>query len=230
MSRSAVRIRSSALFFCRKLQRLGATIPLDTPVKSPDGVEVEFGPLDELTAPQESEIFKQRAAGHAQLVKAKVESRREAKARLFDDEGPASETGGDAREARFDALGAAIGELDAGPNRPVWRVPAEVRENARKGLRLYRTWERGGGEASREIARSLIGGTVNREAAKKMYGFLKSHRSNFAPEAEASDGGPTRGTITYLMWGGPEALEALEEDIGEVDFEEDGGPAAAAAG
>jgi len=48
--------------------------------------EVQYGPLDELTAPSAADVFAQRADGHQKLVDAGVETSEEAQNRLFDDD------------------------------------------------------------------------------------------------------------------------------------------------
>ncbi len=94
--------------------------------------------------------------------------------------------------------------------------PETVRNAARRGLELRRKWGRGGlstAEAGEQgigsgVARatSLANGQkVSPETISMMVRFFSRHKQNYQPDKRESDGGPTAGTISHYLWGGPAA-------------------------
>lgn len=91
--------------------------------------------------------------------------------------------------------------------------PEGVRSAAARGLALREKWKRGGlsnGEASDQGIGSGVqravnlknGDAISLETVKRMAAFFSRHAKNYAPEKKESDGGPTAGTIAWLLWGG----------------------------
>lgn len=91
--------------------------------------------------------------------------------------------------------------------------PETVRQAARRGLDLREKYGRGGLSTS-EAGESGIGSGVARardlaagddiplSTIKRMVAFFSRHEQNYQPEKEEDDGGPTAGTIAWLLWGG----------------------------
>lgn len=90
--------------------------------------------------------------------------------------------------------------------------PQNVRSAARRGLELRKKWGRGGlsnAEASDEGIGSGVqratnlanGDAVSLETIQRMGNFFSRHQKNYRPGVKESDGGPTAGTIAYLLWG-----------------------------
>lgn len=87
-----------------------------------------------------------------------------------------------------------------------------MRNNARRGLALREKWNRGGLDASQAKsegvgsgvarARDIINGNLSLDTVKRMNAFFSRHEKNYAPEKKMPDGGPTAGTIAWLLWGG----------------------------
>ena len=91
--------------------------------------------------------------------------------------------------------------------------PKAVQAAAAKGLELRRTWERGGLDVS-EASEEGVGSGVQRatnlknsdnislDTIKRMRNFFSRHQANYRPDKKIPDGGPTAGTIAWLLWGG----------------------------
>jgi len=89
--------------------------------------------------------------------------------------------------------------------------PASAVSNAKKGLELRKKWGRGGlspAEAKSQgidsgvtRARKISSGKVSRHDVRRMSAFNR-HRKNYNPSKKKPDGGPTAGTIAWLLWGG----------------------------
>lgn len=91
--------------------------------------------------------------------------------------------------------------------------PGPVRSAAKRGLELRRKWGRGGitnAEASEQGIGSGVqrasnlanGSALSLETVKRMAAFFSRHQKNYRPGEKESDGGPTAGTIAWLLWGG----------------------------
>lgn len=92
-------------------------------------------------------------------------------------------------------------------------APTEaMKNNARRGLALREKYNRGGlstTEAGEEgvgsgvaRARDIIDGNLSLDSVKRMYAFFSRHQKNYDPKKRMPDGGPTAGTIAWLIWGG----------------------------
>lgn len=91
--------------------------------------------------------------------------------------------------------------------------PAGVRSAAARGLELREKWKRGGlsnSEASSQGIGSGVqravnlknGDAISLATVKRMAAFFSRHQKNYRPDEKESDGGPTAGTIAWLLWGG----------------------------
>lgn len=91
--------------------------------------------------------------------------------------------------------------------------PEGVRSAAARGLALREKWGRGGlsnGEASDQGIGSGVqravnlknGDAISMETVRRMHAFFSRHAKNYRPDAKDDDGGPTAGTIAWLLWGG----------------------------
>lgn len=108
--------------------------------------------------------------------------------------------------------------------------PAGARSAARRGLELRKEWKRGG-LSNAEAGAQGIGSGVQRASdlangekmslstVRRMHAFFERHQKNYAPGKKDDDGGPTAGTIAWLLWGGNAArswargiVEAAERD------------------
>ena len=91
--------------------------------------------------------------------------------------------------------------------------PEGVRSAAARGLELRAKWKRGGitnSEASSQGIGSGVqratnlknGDAISLMTIKRMRAFFSRHEKNYAPDKKMPDGGPTAGTIAWLLWGG----------------------------
>ena len=94
--------------------------------------------------------------------------------------------------------------------------PKQASLNAKLGLELRKKYHRGGlsiEDANKKgidsgITRAIqlsSGKPLTPVIIKKMARFNR-HRKNFRPEIKLPDGGPTAGTIAWLLWGGNEGI------------------------
>lgn len=115
-----------------------------------------------------------------------------------------------------------------------------MRNNAKRGLALREKYNRGGLDASQAKsegvgsgvarARDIINGNLSLDTVKRMYAFFSRHEKNYNPKKKMPDGGPTAGTIAWLLWGGSAGLafarrvlkqeEILKSYIKEITDEE----------
>ena len=88
--------------------------------------------------------------------------------------------------------------------------------NAQLGLKLHQKYNRGGLNLKEAAEKGIDSGITRAkqissekplsiEIIKKMARFNR-HRKNFRPEIKLKDGGPTAGTIAWLLWGGDEGI------------------------
>lgn len=91
--------------------------------------------------------------------------------------------------------------------------PDGVQTAAARGLELRAKWKRGGlsnGEASAQGIGSGVqravnlknGDAISLSTVKRMHAFFSRHAKNYRPDENEPDGGPTAGTIAWLLWGG----------------------------
>jgi len=117
--------------------------------------------------------------------------------------------------------------------------PQSAVNNAKRGLELRKKWGRGGlspSEAKSQgidsgvtRARKIASGKVSTHDVRRMSAFNR-HRKNYRPDKKMSDGGPTAGTIAWLLWGGTSGVnwakkksaamnaETFEADVGTDRF------------
>lgn len=123
-----------------------------------------------------------------------------------------------------------------------FKPPKAAQNNARRGLELRRRFNRGG-LSTREAGKQGIGSGVSRastlangknvsmKTVRDMARFFSRHSKNNRPSKRESDGGPTAGTIAWLLWGGSagqrwaegivrradEAQKCMDVEIAKVD-------------
>lgn len=116
--------------------------------------------------------------------------------------------------------------------------------NAKRGLALQEKYNRGGLDTSEAgeqgigsgvaHARDIINGNLSINSVKKMYNFFNRHEENYLPNKKEADGGPTAGTIAWLLWGGTAGrawarkilkeegiLKSFKRDITEQELSEE---------
>lgn len=115
----------------------------------------------------------------------------------------------------------------------VSRIPPKAaQENAKRGLELRKKWGRGGlsvTEARDEgidsgVTRAnqiVSGNALSRATIAKMSAFAR-HERNYKPNDREADGGPTAGTIAWLLWGGTEGIEWAQRTLKQLDNEKAG--------
>ena len=108
-------------------------------------------------------------------------------------------------------------ESNQAVNKAKGYTPTEaMKNNARRGLALREKYGRGGlstQEAGAQgigsgvaRARDIINGDLSLDSVKRMYSFFSRHEKNYNPKKKMPDGGPTAGTIAWLVWGGSAGL------------------------
>jgi hypothetical protein len=108
-------------------------------------------------------------------------------------------------------------------------APTEaMRNNARRGLALREKYNRGGLDASQAKsegvgsgvarARDIINGNLSLATVKRMYAFFSRHEKNYNPKKKMPDGGPTAGTIAWLLWGGSAGLAFARRVLKQEDI------------
>lgn len=116
--------------------------------------------------------------------------------------------------------------------------------NAKRGLALRGKYNRGGLDTSEAgeqgigsgvaRARDIINGNLSIDSVKKMYNFFNRHEEDYLPIKKEADGGPTAGTIAWLLWGGTAGrawarkilkeegiLKSFKRDITEQELSEE---------
>lgn len=120
--------------------------------------------------------------------------------------------------------------------------PESAQSAARRGLELRRKWGRGGlsneqaseqgiGSGVQRATNLANGNRVSRRVLGQMVGFFSRHAKNYRPDAKEPDGGPTAGTIAWLLWGGNAGKAWAESVMRRLEVKKDGegasGPAVA---
>lgn len=86
-------------------------------------------------------------------------------------------------------------------------APITAQNNAKRGLDFREKWGRGGTMVGVARARDLSNGAdLSIRTVKRMASFNR-HRQNYRPDKKESDGGPTAGTIAWLLWGGTAGID-----------------------
>ena len=109
-----------------------------------------------------------------------------------------------------------------------YKPPASAVANAKRGLALRKEYGRGGlspSEAKSQgidsgvtRARKIASGKVSRHDVRRMSAFNR-HRKNYRPEKKMPDGGPTAGTIAWLLWGGTSGVNWAKKKSASMNAE-----------
>lgn len=110
-----------------------------------------------------------------------------------------------------------------------YNPPQAAVNNAKRGLRLRETWNRGGmspAEARKAgidsgvtRAKKISSGSVSKHDVRRMSAFNR-HRKNYAPSKKKPDGGPTAGTIAWLLWGGTSGVDWAKKKSAAMNAED----------
>lgn len=111
-------------------------------------------------------------------------------------------------------------------NKRSYRPPQAVRSNAKRGLELREKWKRGGldnTQASSEGVGSGVqrasdlsnGESISYDTIVRMRSFFSRHANNYKPDKKEDDGGPTAGTIAWLLWGGSAGKQWADKIVGQ---------------
>ena len=111
-----------------------------------------------------------------------------------------------------------------------FKPPQSAINNAKRGLKLRQEWGRGGlspAEAKAQgidsgvtRARKIASGTVSEHDVRRMSAFNR-HRKNYRPDKKMPDGGPTAGTIAWLLWGGTSGVNWAKKKSAAMNAESD---------
>ena len=109
-----------------------------------------------------------------------------------------------------------------------YKPPASAVSNAKRGLALRKEFGRGGLSPSEAKshgidsgvtrARKIASGKVSRHDVRRMSAFNR-HRKNYRPEKKMPDGGPTAGTIAWLLWGGTSGVNWAKKKSAAMNAE-----------
>ena len=109
-----------------------------------------------------------------------------------------------------------------------YKPPASAVSNAKRGLELRKEYGRGGlspAEAKSQgidsgvtRARKIASGKVSKHDVRRMSAFNR-HRKNYRPEKKMPDGGPTAGTIAWLLWGGTSGVNWAKKKSAAMNAE-----------
>ncbi len=116
----------------------------------------------------------------------------------------------------LDISGLPTKEIKASEVFEAYKPPQAAVNNAKRGLKLREKWGRGGlspAEAKKQgidsgvtRAKKISSGSVSRHDVRRMSAFNR-HRKNYNPSKKKPDGGPTAGTIAWLLWGGTSGVD-----------------------
>tara|TARA_B100002019_G_C21250945_1_gene591113 strand:+ start:345 stop:1886 length:1542 start_codon:yes stop_codon:yes gene_type:complete len=117
---------------------------------------------------------------------------------------------------------------EEGWNAESYKPPASAVANAKRGLALRKEFGRGGLSPSEAKshgidsgvtrARKIASGKVSRHDVRRMSAFNR-HRKNYRPEKKMPDGGPTAGTIAWLLWGGTSGVNWAKKKSAAMNAE-----------
>lgn len=111
--------------------------------------------------------------------------------------------------------------------------PEGVRSAAARGLELRAKWKRGGlsneqasqqgiGSGVQRAVNLKNGDAISLATVKRMHGFFSRHAKNYAPDKKMPDGGPTAGTIAWLLWGGNAGKAWADGIVARIEKDGDG--------
>ena len=94
--------------------------------------------------------------------------------------------------------------------------PESVKENAARGIRLNdEVNNKCATQVGKVRAQQLANGEpISLETIKRMYSYLSRAKTYYNP-----DDTKACGTISYLLWGGPEALNYSKRKLDEIEKE-----------
>jgi len=106
--------------------------------------------------------------------------------------------------------------------------PSSVRSAAGRGLELREKWKRGGlsneqasdqgiGSGVQRAVNLKNGDALSLQTVKRMHAFFSRHQKNYRPDKKEPDGGPTAGTIAWLLWGGNAGKSWAAGIVGDVE-------------
>ena len=114
-----------------------------------------------------------------------------------------------------------------------FKPPKSAINNAKKGLEFRKKYGRGGltpAEAKSygidsgiTRAKRIASGNLSKHDVRRMSAFNR-HRGNYNPSKKMADGGPTAGTIAWLLWGGTSGVNWAKKKsaaMGAESFEAD---------
>lgn len=85
-----------------------------------------------------------------------------------------------------------------------YRIPAQVRQNAVRGLQLRKKYMRGGTIVGITMARRIArGGSVTFAVVKKISQYFPRHQHDLINKTDP----PSNGHIAWLLWGGSAGWE-----------------------
>jgi len=110
-----------------------------------------------------------------------------------------------------------------------FRPPKSAINNAKKGLEFRKKYGRGGltpAEAKSygidsgiTRAKRIASGKLSEHDVRRMSAFNR-HRGNYNPSKKMADGGPTAGTIAWLLWGGTSGVNWAKKQSAALGAEE----------
>ena len=131
----------------------------------------------------------------------------------------------------LDISGLPTKEIKASEVFEAYKPPQAAVNNAKRGLKLREKWGRGGlspAEAKKQgidsgvtRAKKIASGSVSRHDVRRMSAFNR-HRKNYNPSKKKPDGGPTAGTIAWLLWGGTSGVDWAKKKSAAMNAEEYG--------
>lgn len=126
--------------------------------------------------------------------------------------------------AAADALDIRLAKSDGESHTP----PQGVQSAAARGLELRRKWKRGGlsnaqassqgiGSGVQRATNLKNGDAISTSTLRMMRAFFSRHQKNYAPDKREADGGPTAGTIAWLLWGGNAGKAWSNSVLGRIE-------------
>ena len=110
-----------------------------------------------------------------------------------------------------------------------FKPPKSAINNAKKGLDFRKKYGRGGltpAEAKSygidsgiTRAKRIASGKLSKHDVRRMSAFNR-HRGNYNPSKKMADGGPTAGTIAWLLWGGTSGVNWAKKQSASLGAEE----------
>lgn len=136
------------------------------------------------------------------------------------------------RIARLSATASALSVRVAKADGDSFVPPDGVRSAAARGLELRAKWKRGGlsneqasaqgiGSGVQRAVNLKNGDAISLSTVRRMAAFFSRHQKNYRPDEKEKDGGPTAGTIAWLLWGGNAGKAWSESVLSRVEKKAD---------